>query len=98
MHTSLLRDKGRHEVAGRIAESQQLHRKGTDNRNGLRHFMNISVREALRTRGEEAERVIMKELLDKNVWTPVDWRTLTPQQRGAVIRSSMFLQPESLRS
>jgi Reverse transcriptase (RNA-dependent DNA polymerase) len=35
-------------------------------------------------------------MLDKNVWTPVDWRTLTPQQRGAVIRSSMFLKEKFL--
>jgi hypothetical protein len=61
--------------------------------------MNISVREALRSRGEGAERVIMKELgqmLDKKFWTTLDGRTLTPQQRTAVIRSSMFLKEKFL--
>lgn len=57
--------------------------------------LNITVREALRTRGEEAERVIMKELMqmiNKKVWTAVDVRKLTATQRGRVIRSSMFLK------
>ena len=61
--------------------------------------MNISVKEALRTRGDEAERVIMKELkqmLTKNVWTPVDGRKLTGEQRSRVIRSSMLLKEKFL--
>jgi hypothetical protein len=62
MHTSLQRDKGRHKLAERIAESQQLRTEARDDLSRLSHIMNISVREALRTRGEEAERVIMKEL------------------------------------
>ena len=36
--------------------------------------LNISVREALRTRGEEAELVIMKgltQMVTKRVWTPI---------------------------
>ena len=40
--------------------------------------LNISVNEALRTRGKDAEMVIMKELgqmLRKKVWTPVDIRS-----------------------
>jgi hypothetical protein len=46
--------------------------------------MNITVREAIRTRGEDAERVIMKELnqmLTKRVWTPVDGKN-SRQGRG----------------
>jgi hypothetical protein len=52
------------------------------------------VREAIRTRGEEVERVIMKELsqmITKGVWTPVDGRKLTAEERSRIIRSSMFL-------
>jgi hypothetical protein len=47
--------------------------------------MNITVREAIQTRGEDAERVIMKELnqmLTKRVWTPVDGKKLTAEQRS----------------
>ena len=57
--------------------------------------LNITVREAIRTRGTEAESVIMKELsqmITKKVWTPVDGRSLTAEQRNGVIRSSMFLK------
>ena len=63
--------------------------------------MNITVREAIRTRGEEAERVILKELsqmINKNVWTPIDGRLLTAEQRGSIIRSSMFLKEKYLAS
>ena len=61
--------------------------------------MNITMREALRTRGAEAEKVIMKELeqmLNKSVWTPIDVRRLTAEQRGRIIRSSMFLKEKFL--
>ena len=61
--------------------------------------LNISVKEALRTRGDDAERVIMKELnqmLTKKVWTPVDGRSLTAGQRSSVIRSSVFLKEKFL--
>jgi hypothetical protein len=63
------------------------------------HVMNITVREAHRTRVQEVERVIMKELgqtLEKKVWTPVEIRTLTADQRRGVIRSSMFLKEKFL--
>ena len=56
---------------------------------------NISVKEALRTRGEEASRVIVQELkqmLDKVVWVPIAGVKLTATQRSAIIRSSMFLK------
>lgn len=63
--------------------------------------LNITVREAIRTRGNEAERVIMKELgqmISKRVWTPVDGRSLTAEQRAGVIRSSMFLKEKFFAS
>lgn len=63
--------------------------------------MNITVREAIRTRGEEAERVIMKELnqmINKRVWTPVDGKKLSAEQRSCIIRSSMFLKEKYLAS
>jgi hypothetical protein len=63
--------------------------------------MNITVREGLRTRGEELERVIMKELnkmITKCVWTSVDGRKITAEERRRIIRSSMFLQEKYLAS
>ena len=56
---------------------------------------NISVKEALRTIGEEASRVIVQELkqmLDKGVWVPIAGGKLNATQRSAIIRSSMFLK------
>jgi hypothetical protein len=56
---------------------------------------NISVREALRTRGAEASKVItqeLKQMLDRKVWVPIEGAKLTASQRSAVIRSSMFLK------
>lgn len=56
---------------------------------------NISVKEAFRTWGEEARKVIVSELkqvLDKRVWVPVMAGKLMAMQRSATIRSSMFLK------
>ena len=56
---------------------------------------NISVKEALRSMGEEARKVIVQELkqmLDKAVWVPVMGSRLTAAERAAVIRSSMLLK------
>ena len=56
---------------------------------------NIGVREALRTMGAEASKVItqeLKQMLDKKVWMPIEGAKLTAPQRSAVIRSSMFLK------
>lgn len=94
-HAALVRDRAKYKVASTIYEAE---RKRAGN-SSCSHVMNITVREALRTRGHEAERVIMKELeqmLDKKVWTPVDVRTLTAEQRSSVIRSSMFLKEKFL--
>ena len=55
---------------------------------------NVSVREALRTRGNDARLVINKELrqmIDKKVWAPVLYNRLTAGERSCIIRSSMFL-------
>jgi hypothetical protein len=63
--------------------------------------MNITVREAIRTRGEDVERVIKKELnqmLTKRVLTAVDGKKLTAEQRSQIIRSSMFLKEKYLAS
>ena len=57
--------------------------------------MNISVDEALRTRGKDAETVIQKEvgqMIEKKVWTPVDIRGLSHVEKARIIRSSMFLK------
>ena len=56
---------------------------------------NVSVREALRTRGDDARLVINKELqqmINKKVWAPVLYNRLTAGERAGIIRSSMFLK------
>jgi hypothetical protein len=56
---------------------------------------NISVRDALRTQGNEAKRVILKELkqmLVRDVFRPVHRSLLKEQERRSTIRSSMFLK------
>ena len=61
----------------------------------------IAVRAALRERGEEARAVIMAELrqmVHKKVWHGVHMASLTPAERRAVIRSSMFLKDKFLAS
>lgn len=61
----------------------------------------ISVRAALRERGEEARTVILAELqqmVDKKVWHGIHLRNLTSEQRRAIIRSSMFLRDKFLAS
>jgi hypothetical protein len=68
---------------------------------GAERALNITVREAIRTRGEEAERVIMKELsqmIIRGVWTPIDGRKLTAEERSRIIRSSTFLKEKYLAS
>ena len=59
---------------------------------------NISVKEAPRTRGDEAKRVIVSELrqmIDKRVWAPVIGGKLSAMQRASTIRSSMFLKQKN---
>ena len=56
---------------------------------------NVSVREALRTRGGDARLVINKvlqQMIDKKVWTPVMYNRLTAGERACIFRSSMFLK------
>ena len=63
--------------------------------------LNISVNEALRTRGKDAETVIQKELsqmIAKKVWTPIDIRSLSYEEKRRIIRSSMFLKEKFLAS
>ena len=63
------------------------------------HIMNITVKHALRTRGAEAEKVIMKELsqmIDKRVWRPVTVSSLSSVERSRIIRSQMFLKEKFL--
>ena len=65
------------------------------------HVLNISVNEALRTRGDAAVSVIEKELkqmIDKRVWEPVDVKGLSTEEKGRIIRSSMFLKEKFLAS
>ena len=63
------------------------------------HAMNITVMEALRSRGVVAERVILKELsqmIKKRVWTPVRMNVLTSTEKRGIIRSQMFLKEKYL--
>ena len=63
------------------------------------HVMNITVKEALRSRGAEAQRVITKELaqmIDKRVWTPVQMSSLSSTEKRGIIRSQMFLKEKYL--
>ena len=63
------------------------------------YAMNISVKEALRSRGAAAEHVIMKELSqmrDKKVWTPVHMSVLSSTEKHRIIRSQMFLKEKYL--
>ena len=65
------------------------------------YVLNITVNEALRTRGRDAETVIQKELnqmIEKKVWTPVQVRKLSGEEKSRIIRSSMFLKEEFLAS
>ena len=63
------------------------------------YVMNITVKHAMKTRGEEAEKVVMKELsqmVDKCVWRPVHVHRLSAQDRGRIIRSQIFLKEKYL--
>ena len=63
--------------------------------------MNITVKNALKTRGVEAERVIQKELsqmIYKKVWQPVHLSSLNGTDRTRIIRSQMFLKEKFLPS
>ena len=60
---------------------------------------NISVRDALRTKGDEARRVILlelKQMLDRGVFRPVHRARLSDVQIRSVIRSSMFIKAKYL--
>ena len=61
--------------------------------------LNITVKEALKSRGAEAMRVMKEELsqmLTKGVWTPVHLPTLTKTERRSIIRSQTFLKEKFL--
>ena len=63
------------------------------------YAMNIRVKEALKSRGAEAERVILQELgqmRDKKVLTPVHMSVLTNTEKHGIIRSQMFLKEKYL--
>ena len=63
-------------------------------------MLNISVNEALRTRGDAAVSVIEKEfrqMIDKKVWEPVDVKGL-PWEEKQRISLSMFLKEKFLAS
>ena len=63
------------------------------------YAMNVSVKAALKSRGAEAERVILKELSqmrDKKVWTPVHMSVLTNTEKHGIIRSQILLKEKYL--
>lgn len=60
---------------------------------------NISIRDALRTKGDEAKRVILKEfqqMLTLKVIRPVHRAPLSKSQSRATVWSSMFLKAKYL--
>ena len=65
------------------------------------YVFNISVNEALRTCGKNAESIIEKELgqvLTKKLWTPVNVKLLSYEEKGRIIKSSIFLKEKFLAS
>ena len=97
-------------ISGKSNQSEVEISPGEDIRNQLRrrrhwqdpvYAFKMSVRAAMKDRPEEARVVIMTELqqmVDKRVWHGVDTRTMTKDERRAVIRSSMFLKDKYLAS
>lgn len=74
-----------------------MFRNGTDDHGD--YVMNITVKNALKTRGAEAEKVIMKELsqmMSKRVWEPIHVSSLSGTDRSRIIRSQMFLKEKFL--
>ena len=74
-----------------VAEVMKRHKEEM----GKSDTANISVKEAFRTKGHEAKKVIVSELrqmIDKRVWAPVMGGKLTAMLRASTIRSSMFLK------
>ena len=77
----------------------QLHRRSSWHDKDFAFTM--SVRAALRERGEEAQSVItaeLKQMCEKRVWHGVHTSTLTAKERMSIIRSSMFLKDKYLAS
>ena len=63
------------------------------------YAMNISVKEALKSRSAEAERVIQKEssqMRDKKVWTPVHISALMSTEKCGIIRSQIIRKEKFL--
>jgi Reverse transcriptase (RNA-dependent DNA polymerase) len=59
------------------------------------YALKITVKEALRTRGAEAEKLIMQvleQMMERRVWTAVKLRDLSIREKMDIIRSSMFLK------
>ena len=79
-----------------------LIRNGTNEKIGgdyTDYVMNITVKNALKTRGAEAEQVILKELsqmIHKKVWQPIHLSSLNSTDRTRIIRSQMFLKEKFL--
>ena len=70
-------------------------------RDWTEYVLNISVNKAMRTRGKNAECVIMKELgqmIEKKVWARVDVQRLPREEKARIIWSSMFLKEKFLAS
>ena len=77
-----------------VEEVLRCHRDEMSRRNTA----NISVKEAFRTRGDEAKKVIvseLKQMIDKRVWVPVMGGKLSAMQRATTIRSLIFLKQKN---
>ena len=83
------------ETDATVLDVEGQHARVKIKRTHTKQALTISVRDALRTRGEAGKEMIMKELqqmLTKGVWTPVLERNLTSQEQHGIIRSSMFVK------
>jgi hypothetical protein len=59
---------------------------------------NVSAKQALKTRGDDADKVIIKELMQMDilkVWEAVRAQDMSAAERAGVIRSSMFLKKKT---
>jgi hypothetical protein len=82
-------------VTGTTAQAWSTNSGTMTNTAEEEYALKITVKEALRTRGAEAEKVIMQELgqmMERRVWTAVRLRDLSIREKMDIIRSSMFLK------
>jgi hypothetical protein len=88
------------DIVEEVPPSHQYNLRSRSKADSTREYgLHITVRSAINKFGKTATRVIADELqqmLDKKVWTPVEQKDLSPDERRKSIRSSMFLKEKYL--